>query len=203
MLTKLEQNLIKSMINEKSKSKLVTIAADATTMKVNKSVDVLLNYFHTKYKEKTGDTKIGKSAYLHKLLKAFAYEQRALIRYCEIDPKLFDASMLDALQQFKKICRDYVDPTISDQSSAVIALLIYSSVRAYEVENGFKVDDYLDDEMYNDEDEARGLPVRPQNVVRPAPPTVPLAIIDKDLSDLFEDEPPKPVSTKFSLREDK
>lgn len=206
MITKLESNTIKSMLNEKSTSKkMVSVSADKTTMKLSKSVYILLKYFHSKYKEQTGDQKIGMSSYIWILLKKFRDDQRALLRYSEIDHRLFDKSMLDALQTFKRICKDYVDKSVKSQSDAVLAILMYSVSRKFEIDNNYRTSDYLDQEYEDDMDEAKGLPVRVNKAVKPEPPSVPLFVIDKDLSELLEDDEPDNLIAipHFSLRGEK
>lgn len=199
MITKLESNLIKSFLfRKKEKLNLVAVAADKTILKIDKDTNKLLEIFLSQYKASTGNTKIGKSAYLHVLLKQFAYDQRALIRYAEIDPKVFNEGVLPALQTFKKIMKSYICSDITDQTSAVTALVLYSMMRAYEVANNMKVDDYLDNEYYDEEYEYK----------RFSTPQMPPLVITQDITELFEDDevlkPPKLVTVPaFPARGDK
>jgi len=201
-LTKLETNTIKSMLNKKSKLDLIAISADHTIMKIDRDTNKLLEIFLAQYKTLTGDTKIGKSAYLWLLLKKFAYEQRALIRFNgHVDPKVFETGMLPALQGFKKIMHDYVDKNIRNQTDAVLAIVMYSTVRAFEVQNDLKVDDYLDSELYDEEDALK----YPENTIKKEVKTIPQLVITKDISDLFEENEPDNLIAipRFSLRGEK
>lgn len=175
MLTKLEQNTIKSMLNRKLNTDLTAVSADRTIMKINRGVNKILEFYLEDYRIKSKDSKIGKSAYLHILLHQFAKDQPALIRFGEFDSAVLNgSSMLKALQEFKKMVRTYVDSGITSQSETVLALLIYSSTRAYEVKNDMKITDYLDDEYEADMEEQL------------LPPVIPVTPCDISLEDLFE-----------------
>jgi hypothetical protein len=180
MITKLEQNTIKSMLNRKLNTDLMAVSADKTTMKINRGVNKILEFFLEQYKIQTKNDRIGKSAYLHALLKQFAQDQPALLRYGEYNTGVFTGpAMLPALQEFKRVVHDWVDPAIKSQSEAVLALLLYSSTRSYEVKNDLKTTDYRDDEYESDMEE--------QNQI--APIVLPPVIMPSHLNieDLFEE----------------
>jgi hypothetical protein len=173
-ITKLESGLIRSFILQQQTKEVTSISIEGTVMHFKSSVALLLKYFHNQYKVKKKDPKIGKGRFLHQLLIDFAYQQRALLRYRDIDRADFDKSLFPALAHFKRIMKDFVDTDVTTQSDSIIALLIYTAVREYEVANDLKVDDYLDDEFFTEEEEAKltgkeGYIITPDHVGKPAP----------------------------------
>jgi len=192
MITKLEVNAVKSLISDKSDSKMTCISADRTTMKISKDANALLEYFLQKYRARVGKPKLGKSAYLHILLKQFATDQAALLRLDEVDPELFNKGVLSALQIFKKIAKRNIDPSITTTSKAIISLLGYSNTRTYEVKSDFEVNGYADEEFLNDMEEQLTL----KKLAKPSPAPVPEASID----DLFE--PLQPSAQYIELDKD-
>ena len=154
MVTKLEVNAVKSLISDKSDPKMICISADHTTMKISKDTNALLEYFLQRYRVRVNKPKLGKSAYLHILLKQFATDQAALLRLDEVDPELFTSKgVLPALQAFKRIAKRNIDPGITTISKVIISLLGYSNTRTYEVKSDFEVNGYADEEFLNDMEE--------------------------------------------------
>ena len=193
MITKLEVNAVKSLISDKSDPKMICISADHTTMKISKDANALLEYFLQKYRARVGKPKLGKSAYLHILLKQFATDQAALLRLDEVDPELFTSKgVLPALQAFKRIAKNNIDLSITTTSKAIIALLGYSNTRTYEVKSDFEVNGYADEEFLNDMEEQIAF----KRLSKPAPLPAPEASID----DLFE--PLQPSAQYIELDKD-
>jgi hypothetical protein len=189
MITKMERNNILTALNGRSSSASIYISADRTNMKIDRDTNMLLEIHRNQYEVKTGK-KISKAGYLWTLLRKFRDEQPALLRYDEIDPYSFDAGMLPALQQFKRICKRYIDKKITTQSQAVTALIYYSTTRAYEVANNFPTQDYLDNEYESDMEEAKltgeeGYVLTPDHVGKPAP--VVRHMSPSDLTELYEE----------------
>jgi hypothetical protein len=179
----METNAILSALNGKRKRAMTSIAADKTTIQIDSDTNLILTAHRNQYQVKTGK-KLGKSAYLWILLKQFRDAQLALLRYSDVDPKVFDTGFVPALYEFKMICRRYMGKSIKTQSHAILAILMYSSTREYELANDMKVTNYLDDEYEDDMLEAKGYNIRP-------PPSPPAPVVrhmsPAELTELYEE----------------
>jgi hypothetical protein len=178
--------VIKAFIMQHQDKRKTSLYVEGKILHLNSSVALLLKYFHNQYKAThPKEAKIGKGKYLHDMLKTFAHEQRALLRYREVDATKFQTSMFTALAEFKKICQDFADSNVRDQSDAIVAILLYTYMRHWEVKAGKEVDDYLDRELYDDEDEQAGYNVRPTHNAQKHTSVV--KHIQPTLEDLYEE----------------
>jgi hypothetical protein len=188
MITKLEQSAIKAFILQHQDKRMTSMYVEGKILHLKSSVALLLKYFHNQHKAThPKEAKVGKGKFIHDMLKTFAFEQRALLRYRDVDATKFETSMFSALNEFKKICQDFADSNVRDQSDAIVAILLYTYIRRWEVHAGKEVDDYLDRELYDDEDEKAGYNIRPTPIaVQKRTPVV--KHVHPSMDELYEEE---------------
>lgn len=143
-LTELESKNIKEYVKriKPDNDFRISVASDRVNIKLSKTANDILTTYVGEHKKKYGQ--IGKAAYIRMLLNQFYREQKALFFLNSVDLVEYNKTTLKALQIAKKLFRQYCDPTISTQSDAVVALLIYTTVRTHEVNNNLPTTDYLD-----------------------------------------------------------
>jgi hypothetical protein len=145
MITKLEKELMKAMVYDVRKDTSYTFLSTKTanSVKISKSLTKILDGY-TRLYNRLNKTNVGKSAYLHILVKKFRDEQPAIFKQENVDMKLFDDDVLPAIQIVKKILQQYVSETITGTNSVIIAIITYRLVRDYEIATGLPVEDYRD-----------------------------------------------------------
>ena len=216
MITKLESNVIKAFIAKNTDNKPHYVAADNSSIKISKSVNILLEFFSEDY-NRINKTRMGKSSYLHIILKKLKINQPAIFALENCNSGSYDKSVMNALQQAKKIFRQYVDDNITTLNDCIFALLLYTIIREYEEKAGFRLTDFRDDE-YESEHKKEGLlqstaPIplaipEPPSPIKPRspPPRAQQVLVKPDAiaasmqkTEQISKPLPRPVSGKFKV----
>lgn len=172
-LTKLETQKIQEYISRmKDDTSRVVIASDKTNLHISKSAYDLLTVYINQHKKLHG--RISKARYIRMLLNQFYRDNPAVFHILQINLQDYSKSNLKALTSTKTIFAHYCDNRISTQSDALIALLIYTTVRDHEVSHNLPVTDYYDREFQSQIESGE---------IIPAKITDPLA----NVRDLFEE----------------
>jgi len=155
--TKLESNTIRAFLLLNTDVNGHYISADHSNISISKDCNRLLEFFMHEY-NRTHKTTHGKSAVLHILLRDFIDQEKAIASFEGVDLKSYHKSVMSALQQFKKIARQYVDDDITTANDAIFSILIWSTIREFEIKNDLRITDFRDDQ-FEDERETRTEPL--------------------------------------------
>jgi hypothetical protein len=150
MITKLEKEKILLSLNYERRGTAFVSSAHGSSLRLEKEIDAILTQRVKQYRESSEDYKIGKSKFLHQVILGFVQDQKPLLRYHQINHYKFNHSVLTALSALKELFRIEVSKQIRTQSDTILALFVYIDTRLYEIHNGLKITDYIDDEYKDD-----------------------------------------------------
>lgn len=182
MITKKEADDIKRYIDAtQPDTSRRPVSSGDTHFSISLSAHKMLKAYMDEFGEKHHIKRFTREKYLRLLLNQFAREQKAILHFMGANMQKYVTSTMGAMVIVKWLFKRYAYDKINTQSDAVVALLIYTTVRDYEVAHNMPVTDFLDRDYQAKIDDGE---IRPFNI------TDPLSSVE----DLFEEMPdPSPL----------